>query len=295
MRIIFCDNGFNAKEVDFMFQEEYQAARQTGLMTSLINFEAIKRDQFEAAVARVPDGVGIESAIYRGWMLKPLQYAALYQVLLQKSIQLINDPDSYKFCHYLPENYEVIKDYTAKSSFKPLKTAFNVEDFKEQIEVFKDQPIILKDYVKSQKHYWTEACFIPNAADTEHVNQVIQNFLALQADDLNEGLVFREFVTFEALTNHTISGMPLTKEFRLFVKNAKIMSVFNYWDEGDYQNLAPSLDTFLHLLPNIKSNFFSMDIAKKVEGDWIIVELGDGQVAGLPENADKLAFYQALK
>ena len=38
-----------------------------------------------------------------------------------------------------------------------------------------------------------------------------------------------------------------------------------------------------------------MDIAKKKDGEWIIVELGDGQVAGLPENADKATFYKQLK
>jgi hypothetical protein len=29
-------------------------------------------------------------------------------------------------------------------------------------------------------------------------------------------------------------------------------------------------------------------------GDWIIVELGDGQVAGLPDGADPVAFYRAI-
>ncbi len=38
-----------------------------------------------------------------------------------------------------------------------------------------------------------------------------------------------------------------------------------------------------------------MDIAKRKDGDWMIVELGDAQVAGLPENADALKFYRGLK
>ncbi|MBL3657241.1 ATP-grasp domain-containing protein [Fulvivirga sediminis] len=46
---------------------------------------------------------------------------------------------------------------------------------------------------------------------------------------------------------------------------------------------------------SIKSNFFTMDVAKKTNGDWIIMELGDGQVAGLPDNADKEEFYHNLK
>lgn len=30
-------------------------------------------------------------------------------------------------------------------------------------------------------------------------------------------------------------------------------------------------------------------------GSWIILELGDGQVAGLPDYADPLTFYKQLK
>ncbi len=35
-------------------------------------------------------------------------------------------------------------------------------------------------------------------------------------------------------------------------------------------------------------------VAKRVDGGWMIVELGDGQVAGLPARADVSAFYHAL-
>ncbi len=37
-----------------------------------------------------------------------------------------------------------------------------------------------------------------------------------------------------------------------------------------------------------------MDVARRREGDWMIVELGDGQVAGLPERANIEAFYRTL-
>jgi hypothetical protein len=36
-------------------------------------------------------------------------------------------------------------------------------------------------------------------------------------------------------------------------------------------------------------------VAKRVDGDWMIVELGDAQVAGLPETADVLDFYTKLR
>ncbi len=37
-----------------------------------------------------------------------------------------------------------------------------------------------------------------------------------------------------------------------------------------------------------------MDIAQKKTSEWIIMELGDGQVAGLPDNANKKEFYKNL-
>jgi hypothetical protein len=133
------------------------------------------------------------------------------------------------------------------------------------------------------------------SADKTNVIAVVNKFVELQAADLNEGLVFREFVELEALTNHSESGMPLTKEFRVFVKKGQPLAMYKYWDEGDYQNVEPVLEEFEPIIPAIKSNFFTMDIAKRKNGGWIIVELGDAQVAGLPENADKMAFYAELR
>jgi hypothetical protein len=295
MRIIYCDSGFSPQEVDYMYAEEYTAAKQHFLQTALISFEALKRGEINTALKRVKPSAEKELGIYRGWMLKPSQYELLYNALLEKNIELINNPAAYKFCHYLPENYETIKDYTPKTTFKPLHSDFQIADFQNEIEVFGANPIIIKDYVKSQKHYWHEACFIPNAADKEQVNRVVRKFIELQDSDLNEGIVFRAFVDLEELTNHSASGMPLTKEFRVFIKYGKIMSVFKYWDEGDYQNVLPLIETFEAIIPKINSNFFTMDIAKQKNGDWIIVELGDGQVAGLADNADKDEFYSHLK
>ncbi len=295
MRILFCDSGFSHKEVDLMYAEEFQSAKNNLFELSLISFEELKRGDIDAAIKRVNASEEVESGIYRGWMLMPSQYEGFYNKLLEKNIKLINSPEEYKFCHYLPENYKVIETLTPKTTFKKIISEFTIDDFIEQINEFGDKPIIVKDYVKSQKHYWKEACFIPRASDREKAESVIQKFIELQDTDINEGLVFREYVELEELTNHPESGMPLTKEFRIFVKYGKIMIVFNYWDEGDYQNVKPVLDEFETIIPKIKSNFFTMDIAKKKDGSWIIVELGDGQVAGLPDNVDKDEFYTKLK
>ena len=295
MRVLFCDSGFSPREVDYMYAEEYQAARKQSIVCELLSFEALRKGDTDAALKRIKASEALEPAIYRGWMLRPQVYQVLYDALLAKKIQLINSPEEYRFAHYLPENYELLQKYTPQSTYRKLEGTFRVEDFATELDAFGDHPIVIKDYVKSQKHYWAEACFIPNAADRENVEAVIRRFLELQGPDFNEGLVFRAFVELEQLTEHSQSGMPLTKEFRVFVKNGAVIATYKYWDEGDYQQVEPVLDTFEPLLPKIKSNFFTMDIAKKKDGEWIIVELGDGQVAGLPENADKATFYKQLK
>ena len=128
----------------------------------------------------------------------------------------------------------------------------------------------------------------------ENVEKITRRFIELQDVDLNIGLVYRAFVELEHLAEHSVSGMPLTKEFRILVKEGKVIQAFNYWDEGDYDAISPDLSFLDSIIPNIKSNFFSADIAQQKDGQWIIVELGDGQVSGLPDNADKAVFYACL-
>ena len=38
-----------------------------------------------------------------------------------------------------------------------------------------------------------------------------------------------------------------------------------------------------------------MDIARQKNGELIIIELGDGQVAGLPDKTNRNEFYEQLK
>ena len=88
--------------------------------------------------------------------------------------------------------------------------------------------------------------------------------------------------------------MPLTQEFRIFFLDRRVVYRSPYWDEGDYAGVQPPLEEFSGWAERVKSRFFTMDVAKRRDGDWLIVELGDGQVAGLPENADVDEFYQAI-
>ena len=295
--MIFCDNPFDPKTVDPDFQDEFTAAKESGFTTFIFSFDTLIKDKdVLTATRKINSNDLLEKIIYRGWMLKPFEYSLLYDSLIAKNYQLINSPIEYQNAHYLPDNYKFIKNFTPKTVWTNLDNKQpNYENIFKLIEDFKDSPLILKDYVKSQKHYWDTACFIPTAKDKDKVKSVVNKFIQLQGNDLNQGLVFRQFIELNHLTIHSKSGMPLKEEYRLFFLKGKLLGCYEYWEEGDYApKEKPPLGTFIDIAKNIRSNFFSMDIARTKQGNWIIIELGDGQVAGLPEKVNKNEFYEAL-
>lgn len=283
---------FDPRQIDPDFEAERQAAKSTGLETALIDHSRVLQGAAAAAVGRAPEGAG--AAIYRGWMLRPNQYEAMHAALLSRGIVLINTPAEYRTCHYLPESYPWIEGHTPRSVWFGVHGSLDVDELKRSVEPFGDAPLVVKDYVKSQKHYWKEACFITSARDLSAVESVARKFLELQGDDLNEGLVFREFAPLKIVGAHPKSQMPLAAEFRIFWLLGKPILSHRYW--GDLTTFDAPLP-WAELTPiaaRIPSRFFTMDVAFLAGGGWTIVELGDGQVAGLPSADLAPEFYREL-
>jgi len=222
----------------------------------LIDFEAlVDAGNPPAATRKVKEQAAPTTAIYRGWMLKPETYSRLHDALSKRNLHLINSPAEYKHCHHLPESYSIIKSYTPATVALKLDSDFSFDEVMRHLSAFGDRPLVLKDYVKSRKHEWHEACFIPSASDRAQVERIVNRFIELQGDDINEGLVFREFVEFQPLANHSKSKMPLTKEFRLFFLDGKLLECCEYWDEGDYDESRPPENTFADVARQIQSRF----------------------------------------
>lgn len=287
MRLLFCCDPGDPRRPDSAYMDEVGAAERLGAEYSLVDFEALAdgHDPERAVRCVAPAPEEGEVGIYRGWMLKAGQYAELYAALADRRVTLINAPAQYEHCHQLPNWYGRLEGQTPRSVWADAGD-MSLARLRVLLQTFGDRPVIVKDYVKSRKHEWLEACFIPSAADHQAVERVVSRFLALQGDDLNGGLVFREFLDFEPLGSHIKSGMPLTREFRLFFLDGVMIQESRYWDQGDYAGETPPLAHFTRLAASVESRFFTMDVAKTVNGEWVVVELGDGQVAALPEDAD---------
>lgn len=294
--LLFCESPFQANSVDEDFEDQFIAARENGFATLLFNFEDLtSADRFSLATKRIKPTDQLVNVIYRGWMLTPHQYSILYTDLLSKNFKLINTAEEYQNCHYLPDSLKFIERKTPKTVFEKFDSENSLDKLIEKSHVFGQKPVILKDYVKSEKHDWETACFVPDVSDTDRLKQAINKLVELRDKYLNEGIVIREFVELNDLAIHSKSGMPLTEEYRLFFCNKKLVGIYDYWEEGEYTHSKPDTAAFEEIAKQIESNFFSMDIARQKNGELIIIELGDGQVAGLPDKTDRDAFYKQLQ
>lgn len=276
--IIFPSEPFSPNRPEPDFQEQIRAAEEAGFAVGLVDTDE--------GTCRVP---GEGRALYRGWMLDYDGYQSMGRLLSRKGVELLTSPEAYLLCHHLPGWYDQLKEETPRS------VVFEGAQFSPQ--TLRDNlgtgSAIVKDYVKSAKHYWDEACFIPSLADEEAVQKVVDRFLEIRGEFLEGGLVFREFLPLLPLGRHAKSGMPLTLEYRLFFFAGRLLASEKYWEDVDYPDIEPPWEHFKKLAGMIESPFFTMDIAYDTDKRWWVMELGDGQVAGL-QRVEAGEFYRSL-
>jgi hypothetical protein len=287
MKFIFCNNPFKPNEADEAFFEEYKNAKNNDFEVLLYNFE-------EKSL-KIKANDKLETVIYRGWMINPTEYNNMYNVLLSKNYMLINNPTEYQNCHYLPDSLKFIENYTPKTIFQKIENKDSIKKLLENVKIFNGKAVIVKDYVKSEKHYWNTACYVENSNNIDKLIKTINNLIELRDNNFNEGIVIREYVELNNMAKHSKSSMPLSEEYRLFFYKNELLCIYNYWEEGVYNMEKPNVDKFKNIGKIIKSNFFTMDIAKDKNGKYIIIELGDGQVSGIPEREDKNIIYKKIK
>jgi hypothetical protein len=295
VQIIFCADPFNARKPDPAYDAEATAALDLGFDYHLVSYERLVDERDPAgAVRRVPEQPAPALAVYRGWMLRPEQYGQLFEALAARRLTLVNDPAAYALCHELPRWYPLLEPWTPVSTWLATHAPPSADELDTLLRPLGGGPIIVKDFVKSRKHEWAVACYIPDSNDRPTVERVVHRFLELQGPDLSGGLVFRAYEPFEPLATHSRTGMPLTLEYRVFCLDGEPIVVAEYWEEGEYAGAAPPIEDLRPMIERIESRLFTVDVARRQDGTWRVVELGDGQVAGLPDRTDPVAFYRTL-
>lgn len=284
VNFLFCNHPLYSQRVDEDYQDEYQAA---GLehACALFSYEDLQLGKLSLYGEEIS---GL--TIYRGWMMKPEMYRDFYNMLEAKGIILINTPEEYERYHMLPGWYEDFKDSTAESVWE------NQGTLESALTMTKDLfgAYIVKDYVKSRKHEWYDACFVSNINVKQNTEKIIGNFISRQGSDLVGGVVLRQFVKLKQNGFHEKSGMPLSEEYRIFVFAGRIQIMDDYWHEGEQVGISDEEKAWIESqVGKLKSNFVTMDLARREDGSLIIMELGDGQVSGL-QQIDVNDFYRSI-
>lgn len=277
MLLVPCDP-LRPRRPDEHFAPEAQAAREAGLAVAVVDHDALARgDDAERAVASVPGG---GTAIYRGWMLRTERYARFTHVLAKRGVTVRTTGEQYRRAHELPGWYPALAAVTPRSAWT---TAADRADFDQARLALGAGPAVVRDYVKSMKHYWDEAAFVADVGDGDAAWKVASRLRQLREDDFVGGFVLREFEPFTSAEVRT------------------------WWVDGRCVLIGPHPDTpydqppgeidlrwLTPLIGALGLPFVTADLALRADGVWRVVEVGDGQVSDRPISIEPAMIIAAV-
>jgi ATP-grasp domain, R2K clade family 3 len=197
--------------------------------------------------------------------------------------QLINSYQQYQYIADLG-NYIIDLDRLTPQTWR------NIEDIPEK------GPFVLKGETNSRKGSWLKDMYAETKKDA------IEVYNRLTDDSLigNQKVYIRKYVPLVKYLDG-INGAPVTKEFRFFIAYGQVLCGAFYWSnyvqDIGYEPSADEVpaDFLFEVMERVgtQSNFYTIDVGQTASGEWIVIELNDGQMAGLSCN-DPFELYKNL-
>lgn len=287
--LVPCDP-VDPRRPDEHFAAEARAARDAGAAVALLDHDALARGDAAEGVRRVRlaalDDGDAADAVYRGWMLRSEHYAALDGALAERGVRLRTSADDYRRAHELPGWLDALSPVTPESRWT---TGDDVVAAVEAGAALGPGPAVLRDWTKSLKHSWDEACYVPDAADPAEVCRVAGRFLELRGDDLAGGLVLRRFERFTGPETRTwwTTGPAGTRCALRTPHPDDDAGAADLVAEDDLAAVEP-------LVRALALPFVTVDVVLRDDGALRVVELGDGQVSDRPRSTHPALLVAAL-
>jgi hypothetical protein len=290
MKILFPSSPLNFKEVYPDFLEEFEAAKLVGFKCFLFDHDLLVDSGKLKTTLPSNEIKDVETIILRSWMLKENEYRILCDALFFKGYSLINTTEQYIQCHHLPNYYKFIKEYTAASSWATLEQlrTYGAEGTALGRKMLGEVDVLIKDYVKSAKG--EEDIFIlKKELNDEEFHARVEKFIEARGKLFDTGVVLRAFVDLKKYVGQT-------NEWRLFFLDGYLISKnFNSPQTLDVTEPADEvIKQFAPAFKQVNSKFFTVDLAEKADGSWMILEMGDGQVSGLATHEKPVKYYNNL-
>lgn len=216
------------------------------------------------------------------------RYACLpfYQELVNdlniQNSKLINSTLEHQYIANF-DYYDDIKLYTPKTYFE----SFNLPD----------KELVVKGRTNSKKQNWNKSMFAKNKAEALLIAEELRkdSFIG------DQGVIFREYVPLKCL-EIGINDQPFADEWRFFFYRTELLSYGYYWSQcskiPSNKDIPPEAIDFATKMAKIISEsttFFVIDIAQTESGQWIVIELNDGQQSGLSENDPDILYSNLFR
>lgn len=230
--------------------------------------------------------------VYKGDLVIPRYSALPFYKELEEDVEylggkLINSHAEHLYVADLQNWYYDLEGLTPQTWFKLHEVPKNAG------------PFVLKGATNSKKHAWNTHMYAENWDKASEV------YGKLISDGLvgSQEIYIREYVPLRKLAQG-FQGLPIAEEYRFFVYKGVILTGGFYWSEWwddlpNKEDISPGnvpREFLEKVMIRVDGNisFYVIDVARTEEGNWIVIELNDGQQAGLSmNNADTL--YKNLK
>jgi hypothetical protein len=267
-------SSINARELNAITE----AARMFGCRVYPLppNFDIC--ETAENAFAYVPTFDTLRPGIWVGYIPAPERYTAIYEAALNRNIGLVNTPDQYQTAMEFDRFYPLLGDLTPKSRIvtasDQVATAARELGF----------PLFVKGAVKSNKEQGWGACVAENMRELT----TITDGLFMREQRSRGRVILRTLARLQTIATD-YQAFPLGREYRVFVYQNRVLAYGFYWDEyADSIKLTATEEHAIQTLAveaarRIGTPFIVVDIGQLESGEWIVIEVGDGQFSGLSQ------------
>lgn len=212
-------------------------------------------------------------------------YRELEVDLAHRGAKLINTFANHRYVADLQNYVEDLGELT------PCAWKFGIDEIPDNI------PCIVKGETNSKKENWNTMMFARNKREVTDIAIQLMNDSLISS----QTIYVRPFLPLKTFC-YGLNGQPITMEFRFFVCRGQVISGGYYWSSFLEQlpsTPSPSMvpvDFLKKAIDKVKDKipFFALDVAQLDNGEWIVIELNDGQMSGLSENNPE-ELYRNLK
>lgn len=252
----------------------------------LFRLDNSNRDEYNIA-CKYFNVVTNRTSLIKGRSLVIPRYSALpYYLELTQDLDNLNCTpiNSYQDHKWIAnfEYYQVMLGHTFKS--------YTDNDF----YLAPEGSYVVKGRTNSRKFQWNKLMFAKNKRQASEIASDLLQDSLIQS----QGIIYRKYEQLEILETG-INGLDFTNEWRFFFYKENLLTYGYYWSIAENIPTLPPVGMIefaknLGIIASGYTNFFVLDVARKANGDFVLVEINDGMMSGLSEcNPDEL--YSNLK